>query len=202
MIVMAGLAGLCVVLVVVTAAMIQGALTEDAYFRGSARLWGLLGLVVAFMTAALGPTVMLMSGYRGAIPLTSSASVLGWIAVPAAVVVVGCFANAWLLERARRRRRYALAHGEEIDAVVVARDQRAFAHDILSITLEAQIESTMTRQPSRGYRNPAPEPQVTTQAVQFVETCPGDQWSRLEPGARVRVRVVADDLSRYALVLF
>lgn len=193
---MASVAGTMVAGVVLTAATIQGAVTEDAYFKASVRLWVLIGGVISMMSLALAPAVSMMGDYPG----SAKTLYLGLFSVPAVVAVGACFVNAWALHRVRRRRSDALAHGDEIDAVVVARDPKPFAHDILSITLEATLRHEGGPSESvGGYRAAAPEP---TQRVTFVETCPGDQWCRLEPGSTVRMRVDPSDRSRYALVLF
>ncbi len=193
---MASGAGMMVAGVVTTAATIQGAVTEDAYFKASVRMWVLIAGVIGMLSLALAPAVAMMGDYPG----SAQTLVLGLFSVPAIVAVGGCLLNARALHRVRRRRCDALAHGDEIDAVVVVRDHKPFAHDILSITLEATVRDVAGAvEAVGGYRAPAPEP---TQRLTFVETCPGDQWCRLEPGSSVRMRVDPRDRSRYALVLF
>ncbi len=191
-----GLAGLAVVGVVVTAAEVQAARSEAVYFRGSARLWALVGVVVAAMSAAMAPAVMNMGGYPG----VARGVVFGCMALPVVVVVTACWHNAWSLYRVRRRRQDALAFGDEVEAVVLGREHRAFSHDLLSVTLEATLPAGEdTRRHDGGYRTPA---RAASRSIRLVETCPGDQWARLTPGRRVRVRLDPANHDRYALVLF
>ncbi len=189
---MASLAGLGVAGVVVTAADVQAAISDEDYFRGSIRLWVLLAMIAAALTAAVAPALVLLSGMP--------AVWIGALALPSAVAVGGCLANAWSLSRVQWRRRGALAQGDEVDAIVVARERKAFAPDILRVTVETRLPiAGPALPPARSvYRDAAPEP---SPGVQLVETCPGDQWSRLPPGTQVRVRVDPSDSSRYALVL-
>jgi len=191
-----GIAGLAVVGVVMTAADIQAAGTDDVYFRGSTRLWLLVAAVVAAMSLAIAPSVSGMGG----VPAPVQGVVLGFASLPAIVAVLGCLHNAWSLVRVRNRRSDALLHGCEFDAVVVEREDKPFAHDILSITIEATLpEITERLRHQGGYRTEADR---GTRSLRLIETCPGDQWGRLAPGRRVRVRLDPADPSRYALVLF
>jgi hypothetical protein len=191
-----GLAGLAVVGVVVTASEVQAARSEAAYFRGSARLWALVGAVVAAMSLAMAPTMMTMGGY----PSSVQGVVFGFVALPAVVAVAACWHNAISLHRVRRRRHDALAMGDEVEAVVLEREHRPFSHDILSVTLEATLPGGEgSGRHDGGYRVPARE---ASQRLRLVETCPGDQWARLTPGRRVRVRLDPSNHDRYALVLF
>jgi hypothetical protein len=80
----------------------------------------------------------------------------------------------------------------------VSRARRALSHDILAITVEAEVPDAAVRR-DLAYRTRTPD---AMRRHQFVETCPGDQWARFEPGAKVRLRVDPDDLQTYAVVLF
>ncbi len=192
----AGIAGAAIIGVVVTAAEMQAAGTEDVYFRGSIRLWLLVAAVVASMSLALVPSILGVA----AAPAPIQRVVLGFTSLPAIVAVLACLHNAGSLAAVRRRRTDALRHGTEFDAVVVQREHKPFAHDILSITLETTLRAAANPLPHRGgYRI---EASTQTRSLRLVETCPGDQWGRLAPGRRVRVRVDPLDPSRYALVLF
>lgn len=193
-----GIAGLAVVGVVMTAAEIQAAGTDDVYFRGSTRLWLFVGAVVASMSLALAPSLVGMGGT----PLRGQSGVgvlLGFASLPAIVAVLACLYNAWSLVRVRRRRSDALVHGTEFDAVVLEREHKPFAHDILSITLQTTLpDAANTLRHQGGYRTEADR---GVRSLRLVETCPGDQWGRLAPGRRVRVRLDPSNPARYALVL-
>jgi len=189
-----GVAGLAVVGVVMTAAEIQAASSDDAYFRGSARLWLFVGAVIAAMSVAMGPAIVGM-GY----PKSAHGVVLVFFTLPSVVAVSACWFNAWSLSRVRRRRDDALRNGQEFDAIVLEREHKPFAHDILAVTFETTLPPRAPAAHRGGYRT---EARGASQALRLVETCPGDQWGRLTPGRRVRVRVDPDDVSRYALVLF
>ncbi len=191
-----GLAGAAVLGVIVTVAQVQAAGSEEVYFRGSARLWALIGAVVAAMSTAMAPAIMHMGGYPG----SAQGLVLGLAALPALVTVLACGFNAWSLDRVRRRRTHALATGEELEAVVIERDRRGLSSDILSVTLEVSLPPLeMGSAHEGGYRAPA---RADARSLRVVETCPGDQWGRLTPGRHVRVRLDPTDHARYALVLF
>ena len=188
-----GIAGVGVLGVVLAAAEIQGASTDDAYFRGSARLWACVGAVVAAMSVALSPSVLDMGGY----PRSAQEVVLTGTMLPAVVAVGACWYNAWALVRVRRRRTDALQHGHEFEAIVVERERKPFAHDMLSVTLEASLPTGGSPGHSGGYRT---EARSGVRTLRLVETCPGDQWARLVPGRHVRVRLDPSDVGRYALV--
>ncbi len=190
-----GIVGLAVVGVVLTAADIQAAGTDDAYFRGSTRLWLFVAAVIAAISLAIAPSILGMGGA----PAPVHDAVLGLASLPAIVAIGACLHNAWSLYRVRNRRSDALLHGTEFDAVVVEREQKPFAHDILSITVEATLPQAQRLRHQGGYRA---EAEGGTRSLRLVETCPGDQWGRLAPGRRVRVRLDPADPSRYALVLF
>lgn len=189
-----GIAGLGVIGVVVTAAEIQAATSDDHYFKSSAQLWCAVAAVIAAMSLAMLPSLLQMGGLAEAQRVVAM-----FVGTPAVVAVVACLYNAWSLMSVRRRRAYALRNGDEFEAVVVDRDHKPFAHDILAVTLEAQLPVIHGTSHRGGYRA---EACGGTQTLRLVETCPGDQWGRLAPGRRVRVRLDPRDTSRYALVLF
>lgn len=188
------MAGLGVVCVVVTAAEIQAATSDDHYFKSSAQLWCAVAVVVAAMSLAMLPSLAKMGGLAEAERL-----VVGFIGAPAVVAVLACVHNAWSLTSVRRRRADALRNGDEFEAVVVERDHKPFAHDLLCVTFETTLPVATVTGHRGGYRA---EASSGTQTIRRVETCPGDQWGRLTPGRRVRVRLDPRDTSRYALVLF
>lgn len=191
-----GIAGLAVVGVVMTAAEIQAAGTDDVYFRGSTRLWLFVATVIAAMSLAIAPSIVGMGGT----PARVQGIVLGFAALPAIVAVAACLHNAWTLVRVRSRRAYALRHCAEFDGIIVDRVHKPFAHDILAITVKTTLPRVAVGAKHQGgYRT---EAESGTRSLRLVETCPGDQWGRLAPGRRVRVRVDPKDPSRYALVLF
>lgn len=189
-----GIAGLGVIGVVVTAAEIQAATSDDHYFKSSAQLWCAVAAVVAAMSLAMLPSLLHMDGLAEAQRVVAL-----FIGAPAVIAVLACVHNAWSLTSVRRRRAHALRIGDEFEAVVVERDHKPFAHDILAVTLEATLPAATGTSHRGGYRA---EASGGTQTLRLVETCPGDQWGRLAPGRRVRVRLDPRDTSRYALVLF
>lgn len=193
-----GMAGLAVVGVVMTAAEVQAAGTDDVYFRGSTRLWLFVAAVVAAMSLAMAPSLVGMGGTPRS-GQSGGGFVLGLASLPALVAVLACLCNAWSLVRVRRRRRDALLHGTEFDAVVLEREHKPFAHDILSITLQTTLpDAVNTLRHQGGYRAEADH---GVRSLRLVETCPGDQWGRLAPGRRVRVRLDPTNPACYALVL-
>ena len=188
-----GIAGLGVLGVVLAAAEIQGAGSDDAYFRGSSQLWACVGAVVAAMSVAIMPSMLDMGGY----PESAQGVVYAGIMLPAVVAVGACWHNALTLVRVRRRRIDALALGDEFEAVILERERLPFAHDMLSVTLEASLPAGGEPGHRGGYRCEARD---GTRTLRLVETCPGDQWAKLAPGRHVRVRLDPRDLGRYALV--
>lgn len=179
---------------VATIAQIQDAHDDDRYFRLSIRFWTTLAaLGLALLVAFVPPVMDLRWLPHGAAEVTTVLA-----SIPALVVVFGGLWNAVHLVGARDRRRDALTCPDETEARVIARDRRLFGHDILSVTVEASVPSPA---PGRdlAYRWRESEP---VERRRFVETCPGDQWGRLEPGARVRLRYDPRDPRRYAVVLF
>ncbi|MFN3187542.1 MAG: hypothetical protein ACE37F_36425 [Nannocystaceae bacterium] len=189
-----GVAGLGVIGVVMAVSEIQAATSDDLYFKRSSQLWCAVAAVVAAMSLAMLPALLQMSGLA-----ETEHVVAGFIGAPAAVAVLACLHNAWSLTSVRRRRAFALRNGQEFEARVVERDHKPFAHDILAVTFEATLPVAAGTSHRGGYRS---EAVGGTQTLRLVETCPGDQWGRLAPGRRVRVRLDPSDTSRYALVLF
>ena len=188
-----GVAGVGVLGVVLAAAAVQGASSDDAYFRGSSQLWACIGAVVAAMSVALSPSVLDMGGY----PQSAQGVVFAGVMVPAVVMVAACWYNALSLARVRRRRVDALRLGQEFEAVVLERERLPFAHDMLSVILEASLPAGGEPTHRGGYRCEARDGART---LRLVETCPGDQWAKLAPGRHVRVRLDPSDLGCYALV--
>ena len=68
----------------------------------------------------------------------------------------------------------------------------------MAITVEADLPESSASH-DLAYRSRDPE-RVRTH--RFVETCPTDHWSRFEPGAKVLLRYVPDDLGTFAVLLF
>lgn len=169
--------------------------TDDRrHDRLSIRFWALL--------AALGIVVALAFAYpfvaQGWASNEAGWLVAGLICVPPAFVTLVGLRNAGILVVAARRRRVALARGARVEARVVDRSRRAFAHDIMSVIVEADIPLESTA-PDLAYRQRDPSP---SRVCRFVETCPTDHWSKLEPGATVTLRYVAEEPSRYAVEIF
>ena len=189
-------AGLAVIGVVMTASEVQSATRAEVYFRSSARLWALIGAVVAAMSSAVGPSVLQM----GEFPASARGVVLGFFVVPSLVAVGVCLHSAASLLRVGRRRARALDRGALVDAVVVERERRALGHDLLSVTVEASMPVGEPEPHQGGYRAPA-EVDGPQRRVQWVDTCPGEHWGRLSPGRAVRVRVDPRDPRCFALVL-
>jgi len=187
--VVAGVVGM-----LVTMRAIHRATDELAHYRLSVRFWALLAaLGVALVFAFAYPIQMQGWLYTD----SGLVSVMFMAILPAVVVFVG-LRNAGTLFVAHRRRRRALSSGTAIAARVVDRSRRALAHDIMAITVEADLpEATEGR--DLAYRSRDPE-RVRTH--RFVETCPTDHWSRFEPGAKVTLRYVPDDLGTFAVLLF
>jgi len=173
---------------------IHRAQDELAHYRLSVRFWALL--------AGLG--IALMFGF--AYPIEASGllhtdaglvSVLLMSVLPAVVTFAG-LRNAITLALAHRRRRRALASGTPIAARVVDRTRRALAHDLMAVTVEADLPEA-GHGSDLAYRSSDAE-RVRTR--RFVETCPTDHWARFEPGARVMLRYDPADPGTYAVLLF
>lgn len=179
---------------VATIGQIHNATDEDAYFRLSIRFWAALAGLGFLLIAAFAHPVWALRW----LPPQASAVTMALVSIPVAVVILGGLRNATSLIRARRRRRLALRTGEEVEARVIDRTRRLFGHDILSITVEAEVPDPGV-DGDLAYRTHHPE---RTRRVRLVETCPGDQWSRFVPGSRVRLRLDPFDHAVYAVLLF
>lgn len=179
---------------VATIGQIHNATDEDDYFRLSIRFWAALaGLGVVLVAAFVHPVLALRW-----LPPQASTLTMALVSLPVGVVIVGGLRNAISLVRARRRRRRALDSCVEVEARVVERQRRLFGHDILAITVEAEVPDPRPA-PDLAYRTRRPDP---TRTLRVVETCPGDQWSRFAPGSRVRLRLDPADPAVFAVLLF
>lgn len=167
---------------------------ERRHDRLSIRFWALLGALGIVVAAAfVYPFVAHGWASNDAGPLVAAL-----ICVPPAFVTLVGARNAGILIVAARRRHDALARGQRIEARIVERSRRAFAHDIMSVVVEADIPVS-TAAPDLAYRQRDP---ARTRVCRFVETCPTDHWAKLEPGSAVTLRYVADDPARYAVEIF
>jgi hypothetical protein len=183
-----------VVAMLVTMRAIHRATDELAHYRLSVRFWALLAaLGVALVFAFAYPIQM-----QGWLYTDSGLVSVMLMAILPAVVVFAGLRNASTLLVAHRRRRRALARGTSIHARVVERSRRALAHDIMAITVEAELPE-VSEVRDLAYRSRDPE-RVRTH--RFIETCPTDHWARFEPGAKVTLRYVPDDLRTFAVLLF
>lgn len=173
---------------------IHRAQDELDHYRLSVRFWALL--------AALGVVLVFAFGYPieayGMLHTDAGlVSVLLMSVLPAIVTFAG-LRNAVTLALAHRRRRRAIANGTTIAARVVDRSRRALAHDLMAVTVEADLPEA-GRSNHLTYRSRDAE-RVRTR--RFVETCPTDHWARFEPGAPVVLRYDPADLRSYAVMLF
>lgn len=183
-----------VVALLATMRGIHRANDELGHYRLSVRFWALL--------AALGVALIFAFGYpvhaQGWLHTdTGLVSVLLMAILPAFVVTAG-LRNAITLLVAHRRRRRALASGMSVSGRVIERSRRVLAHDIMAITVEADLPEP-TEHRDLAYRSRDPE-HVRTH--RFVEVCPTDHWARFEPGVRVVLRYVPGDLGTFAVMLF
>ena len=178
----------------VTMRGIHHANDELVHYRLSVRFWALLAaLGVALVFAFAYPIQM-----QGWLHTDSGLVSVMLMAILPAVVVFAGMRNAATLAVAHRRRRRALAHGTAISARVVERSRRVLANDIMTVSVEADVPET-SESNDLAYRSRDPE-RVRTH--RFVETCPTDHWARFEPGARVTLRYMPDDLGTFAVLLF
>lgn len=183
-----------VVAMLATMRAIGRAKDELSHDRLSVLFWALLaglGVVLAggFISPILANSDVGTDAGLVMVILTSLA--------PAFVTTVG-LRNATILLLASRRRRRALGRGESIVARVVDRTRRLFAHDIMTVVVEADlpIDGPSTE---LAYRERDPQ---RTRVHRFVETCPSDHWARLEPGASVTLRYVPGASGCFAVELF
>lgn len=193
-------AGCAVLAVVTTAAEMQSAGSDDAYFRSSARLWVFVGVVVAAMSCALAPSLMPAPLVAGGGSGAAQGIFQGFMVAPAAVATLVCWHNAWALQRVRQRRRAAREHGRLFEATVVDREEKFLGHDLFEVTLEVLVPSPRRAVPHQGgYRTAAADAQSLA-IVRLVETCTGDRWGRLAPGTTVQVRVDTNNPRCFGLV--
>jgi hypothetical protein len=184
----------------VTMRGIHRATDELAHYRLSVRFWALLAaLGVALVFAFAYPLRMIAgAGMEGWLLSDSGLVTAALMGILPAVVVFAGLRNATVLAHAHRRRRRALRTGTSIAARVVDRSRRLLAHDIMAVTVEADLPEAREAT-DLAYRSRDPE-RVRTH--RFVEMCPTDHWSRFEPGARVTLRYLPDDPRTFAVMLF
>lgn len=167
---------------------------EQVHDRLSVQFWALLaGLGVVLAAAFSYPIV---ANDLAGTDLGKVMVVL--ISLPPTFVTVVGLRNASILLFAARRRRAALARGERVAARVVDRSRRLFAHDIMSVVVEADLPMD-TPSGELAYRQRDPQ---HTRVHRFVETCPTDHWARLEPGTGVMLRYMPDAHACFAVELF
>ncbi|MEM6990504.1 MAG: hypothetical protein AAF721_08405 [Myxococcota bacterium] len=167
---------------------------EHHHYRLSARFWlGLASFGTLMMMALAVPLLTHEVGGSDAGMLTG-----GLMALPPVVVIAAGLRNAWLLLAAARRRRRALAGGGLIEARVVTRSRWPLGQDLMALVVEAEVPDV---EPSSdmAYRTRRPD---RTVRHRFVEMCPGDHWSRFEPGASVSLRYDPKNLGNFAVLLF
>lgn len=189
-----GLIVLCVGLLVLTIGQIQHASAEGEYFRLSIRFWAALAMLGALLFAAFAHPMLSWTS----LPAPAAWLTMGLVSLPIGVVIGGGLRNAFALARARRRRRTALREGQEFEATVIERAHSILGQDLFSVTVETDLP-VETPELGLAYRT---RDLRRTQRCRFVETCPGDQWDRFEPGRNVKLRVDPEDQAHYAVVLF
>jgi hypothetical protein len=167
---------------------------EQVHDRLSVRFWALLAMLGVVLAAAFAYPVVandLAGSQIGRVMVVL-------ISLPPAFVTLVGLRNAGILLFAARRRRAALAKGTRIAARVVDRSRRLFAHDIMSLVVEADLPIDA---PSGelAYRQ---RDAAHTRVHRFVETCPTDHWARMEPGTGVVLRYVPDAHGCFAVELF
>lgn len=183
-----------VVAMLMTMRAIGRATDELVHDRLSVRFWALLaglGLVIA---AAFAVPIA-ANGWAS----TSAGQVMTvLVSLPPTFVTLVGLRNAGILSFASRRRRAALARGRRIDARVVDRTRRIFANDIMSVVVEADLPvDGASNELAYRQRDPA-----RTRVHRFVETCPTDHWTRLEPGTHVTLCYVPETSRCFAIELF
>lgn len=179
---------------VLTIGRIQDTTREEDYFRLSIRFWAMLAVLGVLLVLAFSRPLLELQW----LPRNTGLVTVALVSIPIAVVITGGIRNALALWLARRRRQRAFVRGELLEATVVSRARKALTHDILSITVEADVPEIVERT-DLAYRTRTPD---TLRKHRFVETCPGDQWRRFAPGTKVRLRVDPQDLDTFALILF
>jgi hypothetical protein len=186
--VMAGVLGM-----LLTMRRIQRAPSEAARDFASVAFWAQLGALGLLLLVAFAQPIARFGWLESEAGLVTVALMS---IMPLVVSFVG-LRNAALLAMAMRRRGRALGSGELVEARVVERTRRAFAHDIMSVVVEADVPE---RAPASelAYRQRDVE---RTRRHRFIETCPTDHWAELEPGRQVSLRYDPDDLGRFAVLL-
>jgi hypothetical protein len=177
-----------------TIIQIHAAVDEESYFSLSIRFWATLGVLGVVVGLAFAQPVLALQW----LPPQASITTMVLVCLPIGAVIVSGLRNAWTLSGVRRRRRRAMTATDEVEATVIARDRRLFGHDLLDITVEITVPDPQMRD-DLVYRTRLPD---RVKTIRFVETCPGDQWSRFHPGAHVRLRFDPMDTSTYAVLLF
>jgi hypothetical protein len=172
---------------------ISRAKTEQARDVASVAFWlqlGVLGVVL------IGAFAQPMARY-GWFDTEAGVVTAGLMSIMPLVVTFVGMRNALLLTLALLRRRKALRGGEVIEGRVIERSRRLFAHDIMSVVVEAQVPERSVAV-DLAYRQRDLD---RTRCHRFVETCPTDHWARLEPGKLVSLRYDPDDLRSFAVLL-
>jgi hypothetical protein len=186
--VMAGVLGM-----LLTIRRIQRAPTEAARDFASVAFWAQLGALGLLLLAAFAQPIARFGWFESEAGLVT----VGLMSIMPLVVSFVGLRNAGLLALAMRRRGRALGSGELVEARVVERSRRMFAHDIMSVVLEADVPELVPAS-ELAYRQRDPD---RTRCHRFVETCPTDHWTRLEPGKIVALRYDPTDLRSFAVVL-
>lgn len=173
---------------------IHRANSEQARDLASVAFWAQLGALGLVLLAAFAQPLTRSGWFDNN---EAGLVTMGLVSILPLVVTFVGVRNAVLLALALRRRRGALDRGELLEARVVERSRRAFAHDIMSVVVEADVP---VRVPASelSYRQRDLD---RTRRHRFVETCPTDHWAQLEPGCSVALRYDPDDLGRFAVLL-
>lgn len=167
---------------------------EQRHDRLSIRFWALLGGLGIVLGGAFAYPIVAndwASSDAGRIMVVL-------ISLPPGFVMLVGLRNAGILLFAARRRRVAFARGERIAARVVDRSRRLFAHDIMSVVVEADLPIEGTSD-ELAYRQ---RDGLRTKVHRFVEICPTDHWARLEPGTGVTLCYLPQGLGCFAVELF
>lgn len=182
-----------VVGMLLTMRKISRAQSEQARDLASVAFWLQLGVLGLVLIGAFAQPMARYGWFDTEAGLVTAALMS---IMPLVVTFVG-MRNALLLTLAMVRRRRALRGGEVIEARVVERSRRLFAHDIMSVVVEAQVPERSVSV-DLAYRQRDLD---RTRCHRFVETCPTDHWAQLEPGRAVSLRYDPDDLRCFAVLL-
>ncbi len=186
--VLAGVAGM-----LLTMRLIHRARSEQTRDLASVAFWAQLGLLGLVLIAAFAQPMARYGWFETEAGLVTIALMS---IMPLVVSFVG-IRNALLLTLALVRRRRALRGGQLIEGRVVERTRRLFANDIMSVVVEAQVPER-SDPVELAYRQRDLD---RTRCHRFVETCPTDHWTRLEPGQTVALRYDPEDLRSFAVLL-